>query len=154
MRLARSIRLFALAASAVGSSWWILPTARSAPQVTATAPVRNFRLPTFTDQGFRHTMLVAAEARLPDPARIDLAEMELTLFTGDAAEQIDAMLAAPLAAFFPQKLVATGSDTVRLERLDLTVTGADWTYDHKARKVVIKRDAHVTFRSPVGDIIK
>lgn len=126
----------------------------AAPQVAATAPVKNFRLPTFTDEGFRHTMLVAAEARLPDPARIDLIEMELTLFTGTADEQIDAMLAAPSAAFFPQKLVATGSDTVRLERVDLTVTGADWSYDHAAKKVLIKRDAHVIFRSAIGDILK
>jgi hypothetical protein len=138
----------------MGPSSLVIPTAHSAPSVAATAPVKNFRLPTFTDQGFRHTMLIAAEARLPDPARIDLSEMELTLFTGDAAEQIDAMLAAPLATFFPQKLLATGPSTVRLERLDLTVTGADWTYDHSAKKVVIKRDAHVLFRSPIGDIIK
>jgi hypothetical protein len=149
-----------LAALVLGHSSFVIPTARSAPSspsvpsVTATAPVKNFRLPTFTDAGFRHTMLIAAEARLPDPARIDLLEMELTLFTGDVTEQIEAMLAAPLATFFPKTLLATGPDTVRLERLDLTVTGADWTYDHPAKKVVIKRDAHVIFRSPIGDIIK
>lgn len=126
----------------------------AAPQVTATAPVKKFSLPTFTDEGFRHVMIRAEEARLPDPARIDLIEMDLTLFTGLADEQIEAMLAAPSAAFFPQKLLATGSDTVRLERTDLTVTGADWSYDHKAKKVVIKRNAHVTFRSTLGDILK
>lgn len=132
----------------------VIPSARSAPQVTATAPVKKFSLPTFTDEGFRHVMIRAEEARLPDPARIDLIEMDLTLFTGRADEQIDAMLAAPSAAFFPRTLVATGADTVRLERAEITVTGADWSYDHKARKVVIKRNAHVTFRSTIGDILK
>lgn len=128
--------------------------ALAAPQVTATAPVKNFRLPTFTDAGFRDIMLVAGEARLPDPARIDVVELELTLFTGAADEQIDAMLAAPSATFFPRKHLAVGSDTVRVERIDLTLTGADWRYDHAARKVLIKRDAHVIFRSAIGDILK
>ena len=99
-------------------------------------------------------MLLAEEARLPDPARIDLKEMMLTLFTGDASEQIDALLAAPSATFIPATLFASGSETVRLERSDLTVTGADWSYDHPAKKVVIKRDAHVTFHSAIGDILK
>jgi hypothetical protein len=145
-----------VAAWIIGHSSGIVPATFAAPhpEVTATAPIKNFRLPTFTEEGFRHTLLRADEARIPDPARIDLVEMELTLFTGDADEKIDAMLAAPSATFFPQKLLATGSETVRLERSDLTLTGADWSYDHKVRKVVIKRDARVIFRSSIGDIIK
>ncbi len=143
----------ALAASANAAPEKAAP-AKAAPEIKAAAPVKNFRLPTFTAQGFRHTILRADEARLPDPARIDLVEMELTLFTGLADEQIEAMLAAPSATFFPEKLLATGSDTVRVERNDLTLTGADWSYDHAARKVVIKRDAHVIFRAALGDILK
>jgi hypothetical protein len=155
MPVARHLsRLAAAAAVVLGASSLVIPSARSAPEVKATAPVKNFRLPTFTTQGFRHTMLHAGEARLPDPARIDLVEMELTLFTGRADEQIDAMLAAPSASFYPEKLLATGDDTVRVERTDLTLTGAEWSYDHSARKVVIKRDAHVIFRSALGDILK
>ncbi len=126
----------------------------AAPEATASAPVKNFRLPTFTAEGFRQTMIRAAEARLPDPARIDAVELELTLFTGKADGAIDAMLAAPLATLFPQREFASGPSTVRLERADLTLTGADWSYDHAAQKITIRRDAHVIMRSAVGDIIK
>lgn len=129
-------------------------TADAAPKVAARAPIKNFRLPTFTAEGFRHTMLRAAEARVPDPSRIDVVEMELTLFTGLKDEQIDAMLAAPVASFFPEKLLASGERTVRLERSDLTLTGADWTYDHPASTITIRRDAHLIFRAPIGDILK
>ncbi len=130
------------------------PPAKPAAQLAPSAPVKNFRLPTFTDEGFRRTMLRAGEARLPDPARIELVEMELTLFTGLSDEGIDSMLAAPAATFLPEKLFASGPSTVRLERLDLTVTGADWSYDHPARRLVINRDAHVILRAPIGDILK
>lgn len=156
---ARATRLAAsLAAFVISHSSFVIPQARSAPasapQITATAPVKNLRLPTFTAEGYRRTMLRAEEARLPDPARIDVTEMELTLFTGLADEQIDSMLAAPSAAFLPEKLFASGSESVRLERADLTVTGTDWTYDHTARKITINHDAHVTLRATLGNILK
>ncbi len=154
MRPPRHLPRLAVAALVIGHCSLVIPAALSAPQVTATAPIKNFRLPTFTEEGHRHVMLVAEEARLPDPSRIDLKEMMLTLFTGDASEGIDSLLAAPSATFIPATLFASGSETVRLERSDLTVTGADWSYDHPAKKVVIKRDAHVIFRSPLGDILK
>ena len=147
-------RFASVAALVIGHWSLLIPKARSAPQVTATAPIKNFRLPTFTTEGFRYTMLRAGEARLPDPTRVDVLEMELTLFTGLADEQIDAMLAAPSASFFPQKRLALGSSTVRLERRDLTVTGADWSYDHAARVITIRRDAHVTLRATIGNILQ
>ncbi len=128
--------------------------ASAAPKVAASAPIKNFRLPTFNEEGFRHLMLRAAEASLPSPERIDVVEMELTLFTGLADEQIESMLAAPAAAFFPAKLFVSGDQSVRLERSDLTVTGSDWSYDHNDKKVIINRDAHVIFRSAIGDILK
>lgn len=124
------------------------------PKVAASAPIKNFRLPTFNEEGFRHVMLRAEEARVPSPERIDVVEMELTLFTGLADEQIESMLASPAASFFPAKLFVSGDQSVRLERSDLTITGSDWSYDHNDQKVVINRDAHVIFRSAIGDILK
>jgi hypothetical protein len=131
-----------------------VPSTAAEPRATVSAPIKNFRLPTFTAAGHREAMLLAGEARLPEPARIELKEMMLTLFSGDAAEDVDTLLAAPVATFLPAEKLASGPDTVRLERLDLTVTGADWTYDHAAKKVVIRRDAHVIFRAALGDILK
>jgi hypothetical protein len=125
-----------------------------AEQVRAAAPIKNFRLPTFTVEGYREFMMRAGEAILPTPDQINVNEMELTVFTRTAEEQIDAMLAAPSASFFPKDQLVRGDDTVRLERADLTVTGAGWTYDHKAQKLTVTRDAHIILRAPIGDVIK
>lgn len=138
----------------IGHSSLIIPATQASPKVAASAPIKNFRLPTFNEEGFRHVMLRAAEARVQSPEHIDVTEMELTLFTGLEDEQIESMLAAASASFFPAKLLATGTESVRLERSDLTITGSDWSYDHNDKKVVINRDAHVIFRSAIGDILK
>ncbi len=131
------------------------PGAKSrAEQIRAAAPIKNFRLPTFTVEGYREFMLRAGEAVVPSPEQINVREMELTVFTRTAEEQIDAMLAAPSASFFPKDQLVRGDDTVRLERADLTVTGAGWTYDHKAQKLTINRAAHIILHAPIGDVIK
>lgn len=143
------IALLALAAAT-------LVPALAAPQASASAPIKNFRLPLFTDEGFRRMMIRSGEALVPSPERVEGKEVEITLFTGKADEGIDAMLAAPVAVLFPEKHLATGADTVRLERIDITVTGADWSYQHgeKTQTLVIKRDARVVFHAALGDILK
>lgn len=149
----RRIRPHVALATAAATS--VAAFAADTAKPTITEPVKNFRLPTFTAEGFRHTVIRAGEALLPDPARIDAREVEITLFTGDADERIEAMLAASAATIFTERQFAQGSETVRVERIDLTVTGADWSYDHPGQKIIIGRDAHVVFRNAIlGDILK
>jgi hypothetical protein len=130
------------------------PQKSRADQIRAASPIKNFRLPTFTVEGYREFMLRAGEALIPDPARIDVRDMELTVFTRDQKEQIDSMIAAPSATFLPKEQVISGKETVRMERPEVTVTGADWTYDHKNKKLIIARDAYILLRAPIGDVIK
>ena len=127
---------------------------RASDQIRSAAPIKNFRLPTFTVEGYREFMLRAGEAVIPDPSHIEVRDMDLTVFTRDADEQTDARLTAPSATFLPDERIARGAETMRMERADLTVTGADWIYDHKAQKLTINRDAHIIFRAPIGDVIK
>jgi hypothetical protein len=129
------------------------PATTGVREIRATAPIKNFRLPTFNVAGYRESILYAAEARLPVNNRIEASEVEFISFTGDAAEGIDVMLAAPTAILFPQERRIEGIDTVRLERADLTVTGADWRYDHTTRRVMIGRDARIIFRAPLPDLL-
>lgn len=134
----------------------LVPPAAAVPDAAgliATAPVQNFRLPTFNADGHRHLMLRAGEATRPAPDRIQVKEMELTLFKGDASGSIDAMVAAPSASFWPDRQLAEGAESVRLERADLTVTGADWTYDHPGQSVVIRRDARVVFHQTLDKVL-
>lgn len=130
------------------------PAKSRADQIRAASPIKNFRLPTFTVEGYREFMLRAGEAIIPDPSRIDVREMELTVFTRDKKEQIDSMIAAPSATFLPKEQIVSGKETVRMERSDLTVTGSDWTYDHKNQKLIIARDGYILLRAPIGDVIK
>ncbi len=125
-----------------------------APTGGTTAPAVNWVLPIFTDKdGFRSMTLRGSEVR-PQGPRVAVTDLSITIFSGDAAAQIESMLLSPAAVFVPKENRAGGEKSVRLIRDDLEVNGVGWTYDHQAKKVSLQHNVRVTFRAQLPDILK
>lgn|SRR5690606_23666389 len=122
--------------------------------IKASAPIKNFRLPTFTDDGWRDMMLRAAEARVLSAERIEVSDMKLVLYTHDAINQPETTVTSPLAVALPAAQRVEGADTVHVLRNDLELTGRDWSYDHVAKKITIGQDAHVILQTEIKDLLK
>jgi hypothetical protein len=128
--------------------------ASSAPVLSAHAPAVNWVLPIFTDkEGFRSMTLRGSEVR-PTGKSIAVTDLSITIFSGDAASQVDSMLLSPSAVFSPKENRAGGEKSVRFIRDDIEVTGVGWTYDHTAKKVSLQQNVRVTFRAQLNDILK
>lgn len=128
-----------------------------APAIAADKPVvaKNWGLPLFTKEGHRSMTLRGTEARTLSADRIDIIDLNITTFTGDAAAKVDSiLLCRELATFFPNEKLVRGDSSVRLVRDDIEVTGEQWTYDHAAKKVSLGRNARVTFKTSLPDILK
>jgi len=128
-----------------------------ASPATATQPVvaKNWSLPLFTKEGHRTMTLRGTEARTLSADRIDIIDLNITTFTGDATAKVDSiLLCRELASFFPNEKLVRGDASVRLVRDDIEVTGENWTYNHAAKKVSLARNARVTFKTSLPDILK
>jgi lipopolysaccharide export system protein LptC len=90
----------------------------------------------------------------PDGRRIVVTDLSITIFSGDAASQVDSMLLSQSAVFSPKENMASGDKSVRFIRDDVEVTGVGWTYDHATKKVTLKENVRVTFRAQLNDILK
>lgn len=132
----------------------VAATGGRAEEALASAPAKNWVLPIFTKEGFRSMTLRGTEVRPITTARIDVVDMNITVFTGGATAKVESVLLSPVASFFPEDKIARGSSAVRLLRDDLEVTGEQWTYDHNAKKVSIARRARITFAAQLPDLIK
>ncbi len=121
--------------------------------VTATTPVQNFKLPTFTPEGYRSMLLLGSSATVA-PGVINLTEMNLTLFSGDAASKVETVILSPVAAVSPDSGQVSGDSTVRMIRDDIEITGTGWTYDHRQKKVSITRNARIVYRAQMPDLLK
>jgi hypothetical protein len=126
----------------------------TAPKILPSAPIKEFRLPAFDKNGNRSTFLRASEALFVTSTRIDVKQLNFTLFTKDGTGAFDTILLAPTATFLTDKQILSGQDSVRLLRVDLEVTGEQWSYNHPEKRVLIGRNARVTFQEELKDIIK
>lgn len=123
-------------------------------EAAAPAPAQNWVLPIFTDkEGFRSMTLRGTEVR-PRDRNIEVSDLSITVFSGDAAARVDSILLSPTAVFYPKENRASGDKAVRFIRDDFEVTGVGWTYDHAQRKVSLQSNVRVTFRLPLNDILK
>lgn len=130
------------------------PSSAQSSRISAPAPIKNFTAPFFNDEGY-HTMVVrGGEARILSPQRIALADMNLTLFSGDERRLAETVILAPEALVQPEAQLVSGPAAVRLIRDDVELTGEDWTYDHAAQKISINRRARLVFQAAVADLLK
>lgn len=149
--------------AAAGCALGCLPAASAqapapaAPEPAAdrnSAPAFNWVLPLFTDkEGFRSMTLRGSEVR-PVGRNIAVSDLSITTFSGDAAARVDSILLSPSAIFFPKENRATGEKSVRFIRGDIEINGSDWTYDHAAKKLSLRREVRVTFQAQLNDILK
>ena len=146
-RLALTFLLVALTAA-------FAPAQTDAPKIKPSAPVKNLTIPTFTKDGKRETFMKAGEALFVTPTHVDVKDMHFTLFTKDGTGAFDTILLAPTATFLRDKQTVSGEDSVRLLRIDIEVTGEQWSYNHLEKRVLIGNNARVTFQDELKDIIK
>lgn len=129
-------------------------TAQSTTRIATDAPIVNFRLPTFTPEGFRQWLVRGTEARLVSAKEIDIRELTLTVFSGDESDRIDTMILSPLAKVLTDTQVVTGPGTIRVIRDDLEATGTQWTYDHREKRVSMQQKVRVTFRAELKNFLQ
>ena len=117
-------------------------------------PAKNFILPTFTREGYYSMRLRGAEARMLTLRLIELDDMNLTVFTGDASNRVDSVLLSPVARVSLDNDIARGPGAIRLIRDDLELTGEQWTYDHAKKSISIAKNVRVVFHSELSDLLK
>lgn len=122
--------------------------------LTANAPVVNFRVPTFTPQGYRSWLLCGAEGIYVDNNRLDVVDLNLTVFSGDASNRVESVFLSPSAIALLGENRVRGPGALRLITDDFEATGEDWLYDHRQKKVSIHRNVRVVFRARLNDILR
>ena len=125
------------------------------PAPVAGPPAKNWVLPLFTDKEGYHSMtLRGSEARAIGADRFDVADLNITVFSGDAAARVDTLLLSPAASFFQNDKRASGDKSVRVIRDDLEATGQRWTYDYAQKKVSLDGRVRIVFRVELKDLLQ
>jgi hypothetical protein len=118
------------------------------------APALNWVLPLFTKEGFHSMTLRGAQVHPISPERIDVVDLNITVFSGDAAARVRTVLLSSEASFFPRENRASGPGSVRVIEEDAEITGEDWTYQRSGEKVSLHRNVRVVFQESIGNLLR
>jgi hypothetical protein len=118
------------------------------------APVINFRVPTFTREGFRTWLLCGAEGVYMNDKQLNVTDLNLTVFSGDAANKVEKIFLSPSALALIDEGRVSGPGALRLITDEFEATGDDWLYDHRQKKVSIHRNVRVVFHAQLNDILR
>jgi hypothetical protein len=157
-RIALGCAFAAAALLLVGASTPIIPT----------APIIDFRLPVFNEQGFRHWEVRGSEAVFdPVQERAEIKSLRLTVYSGDEREFVENVVESPYAVLLRKELSVSGPGLIRLigyERgREFEVRGEDWSFQEippsatnpeKTKSVVIRKNVVVTFSQDIGNILR
>jgi hypothetical protein len=121
---------------------------------TVNAPVVDFRVPTFTREGYRSWLLRGAQGIYVNETELDVVDLDLTVFAGNASNQVEKVFLSPSAVALINEGRVRGPTTLRLITDDLEATGEDWLYDHRQKKVFIHRNVRVVFHARLNDILR
>jgi hypothetical protein len=153
----------------IALAWWTATSGRAEPDRVSvpppspssnnsviSAPAQNWVLPLFSAAGFRSMTLRGNEARLAEKDRIDVKEINITVFSGDAATKVTSSVLSTEASYFPSQNLAQGPGNVHIiHYIDGTdASGENWTYDFKREKVSIRRNVRVEFQQALNDPLK
>lgn len=120
------------------------------------APVKNFLLPMFGEDGYKAWDLQGTEGRYLGPEELEVHKMTLRLFAeGDPVEP-QTVIQSPLATIYPRESQASGPGVIFITERGGTfsIFGREWIWNGQTNTITIRSEARVTFRESIGNIIR
>lgn len=126
-----------------------------ASQFSPDAPVVDFRVPFFGDDGRRIWELSGARGVYVSESEVQVEGLKLEVFDPDDPAKIQTTIESTSATIDPRARIARGPDYLLISQPEggFSVVGRQWTWDGNSRSVAIGDDARVTFHQPMGDVL-
>ncbi len=120
------------------------------------APIENFRLPIFGEDGNRIWDLRGDKGILKDNGEIDVERMILRTFPPGEPTKPDLTIESPKAYIYPEENRAAGPGYLFLQASDesFAIVGRNWEWVNDERKIIIREEARVTFKQAFGSILE
>ncbi len=124
---------------------------------TPNAPITNFKLPLFNDEGYRTGYLRGEQGIYVSDTEIRILGMELNQYSGDERDAVIGTMESPEALFRldqNKKRSAAGPGSIKLENDSFVLTGEDWIWQENGNQLVINKKVKIVIFDAIGNVIK
>lgn len=135
-----AIRFLMVAVAAVMISWSGLYA-----QMIPDAPIRNFRLPLFGENGYKEWELRGLEGHYISEGEAGVDGLDLLIFSGDEQMELESRIRSPHALIEFEHSRASGQSSLFMTGPGFEIQGSDWIWDGKEKRLRVSRNARVIF---------
>lgn len=115
-------------------------------QMVPDAPIENFRLPMFGDDGYRAWDLRGDQALYISADQVDVLGMLLRVYAGGAEERVRILIESAEAHVHISRNEAHGDKRITVSGDNYTAKGEEWSWLPDKDRILIRRNVQVTFR--------
>ena len=122
-------------------------------QMTPSAPVQNFRLPRFGDNGYTQWVLQGGKGMYDSAEQIRIEDMALRVYSGDERMALEMTMDSPEATLLTKENRAESDGPIKIVGANFKVSGVGWTWDGVTKEIEVKFDVVVEFTQGMGQML-
>jgi lipopolysaccharide export system protein LptA len=119
-------------------------------QMTPNAPVQNFRLPRFADNGYTQWVLQGERGIYDSDEQVRVEGMALRVYSGDERMAVELSLDSPEAVLRLQENRGYSDSTIEIVGTNFTISGVGWEWSGDSKEIIVKFDTVVKFTQGIA----
>lgn len=119
-------------------------------QMAPNAPVKNFRLPRFADNGYTQWVLQGARGIYDSEEQVRVEGMEMRVYSGDERMALELSMASPEATLRLLENRAYSDGAIEIVGANFKISGVGWEWSGETKEIVVKYDTVVTFTQGIA----
>ena len=118
------------------------------------APILDFKLPMFGPNGYKVWELRGREGHYINEEQIDVLDMSLRLYSGEADLKIHTTIESPAATMLVNRNRAEGQSEIKITGDQFQIRGENWRWHGDTHTVTVDKNVRVIFQQRLAGILK
>lgn len=119
-------------------------------QMTPNAPIKNFRLPRFADNGYTQWVLQGERGIYDSEEQVRVEGMAMRVYSGDERMALELSMDSPEATLRLQENRGFSDSPIEIVGANFKISGVGWEWSGETKEVVVKYDTVVTFTQGIA----
>ena len=125
-------------------------TASLYSQMTPNAPIKNFRLPRFGDNGYTQWMLQGEQGIYDRDEQVSVKQMAMRIYSGDERMALELSMDSPQGTLLLQENRGYSESPIAIVGANFKISGIGWKWSGDTKEIIVKEDAVVKFTQGIA----
>ena len=119
-------------------------------QMTPIAPIKNFRLPRFGDNGYTQWMLQGKQGIYDSDEQVSVKQMVMRIYSGDERMALELSMDSPEGVLRLQENRGYSESPITIVGANFKISGIGWEWSGDTKEIIVKQDTVVKFTQGIA----